>query len=122
MTVIDLDAYFRRIGYDGPRTPTLDVLRAIHARHPEAIPLENLNPFRRWPVRLDAASLEQKLVRDGRGGYCYEHNLLLGHVLSALAFRVTSLAARVLWNTPEGTIRPRSHSVLLVEIDNQRHV
>jgi N-hydroxyarylamine O-acetyltransferase len=123
MTVtIDLNAYFQRIGYAGPRTPTLDTLRAIHARHPETIPFENLNPLFRWPVRLDAASLEQKLVRDGRGGYCFEHNLLLGHVLTALGFSVTFLAARVLWNAPEGAVRPRSHAALLVEIDGQRYV
>ena len=30
----DLDAYFRRIGYDGPREPTLAVLRELHALHP----------------------------------------------------------------------------------------
>jgi N-hydroxyarylamine O-acetyltransferase len=34
---IDLDAYFVRIGYSGRREPTLETLRAIHARHPAAI-------------------------------------------------------------------------------------
>ena len=61
----DLDAYFERIGYAGPRSATLDTLEAIHARHPQAIPFENLNPLLHWPVRLDAASLQRKLVRDG---------------------------------------------------------
>jgi N-hydroxyarylamine O-acetyltransferase len=41
--VIDLDAYFERIGYTGTRAPTLDTLRDLHARHPEAIAFENLN-------------------------------------------------------------------------------
>ena len=26
---VDLDAYFARIGYDGPRVPTLDTLKEI---------------------------------------------------------------------------------------------
>ena len=43
---IDLDAYFRRIGYTGPRTATLETLRAIHALHPAAIAFENLDPLR----------------------------------------------------------------------------
>jgi N-hydroxyarylamine O-acetyltransferase len=93
---IDLDAYFERIGYAGERTPTLDTLRGIQACHPAAIAFENLNPLLGWPVRLDARSLQQKLVVDRRGGYCFEHNLLLGHVLNAVGFSVSGLAARIL--------------------------
>jgi len=117
MSAIDLDAYFERIGYGGGRTPTLDTLRAIHLRHPQSIPFENLNPLLGLPVRLDAPSLQQKLLFEGRGGYCFEQNLLLSHVLKELGFRVTELAARVLWNTPEGAVRPRSHMLLLVDLD-----
>jgi N-hydroxyarylamine O-acetyltransferase len=113
---IDLDAYFGRIGYDGERTATLDTLRGLVVRHTEAIPFENLNPLLRWPVRLDAPALEQKLVRDGRGGYCFEHNLLLSHVLKALGYSLTGLGARVLWNVPEGTLTPRTHMLLLVDL------
>ena len=40
---VDLDAYFARIGYDGPREPTLAVLRAIHQKHPDAIAFENVD-------------------------------------------------------------------------------
>jgi N-hydroxyarylamine O-acetyltransferase len=119
---IDLDAYFERIGYAGPRSVSVDTLAAIHLQHPQAIPFENLNPLLRWPVRLDARSLQQKLVRDGRGGYCYEHNLLLSHALQQLGFRVRWLAARVLWNVPEGTVRPRSHMLLLIDLDDRRYV
>ena len=32
-TAIDLEAYFKRIGYRGERLPTLDTLRAIQHRH-----------------------------------------------------------------------------------------
>jgi N-hydroxyarylamine O-acetyltransferase len=118
----DLDAYFERIRYAGDRSPALDTLRAIHAQHTEAIPFENLNPFLRWPVRLDAQSLQQKLVRDGRGGYCYEQNLLLSHALGTLGFRVTGLAARVLWNAPEDAVVRRSHMLLRVDLDQRVYI
>ena len=122
MTAIDLDAYFHRIGHDGGLAPTLDTLRALHLRHPETIPFENLNPLLGWPVRLDPAALEQKLVRDGRGGYCYEHNLLFRHVLESIGFRVAGFAARVLWNAPEGTVRPKTHMLLGVEVGRERYL
>ncbi len=115
-TTVDLDAYFSRIGYQGERTPTLETLETIIARHTEALPFENLNPFLRWSVRLDPVSLEEKMVRGGRGGYCFEQNLLLKSVLNALGYRVTGLAARVLWNAPEGVITPRTHMLLRVDM------
>ena len=113
----DLDAYLERIGYSGSRRATLDTLAAIHLDHARAIPFENLNPLLRWPVRLDVQTLQQKLVRGGRGGWCFEQNLLLRHALQALGFQVTGLAARVLWNAPEGTLGARSHMLLLVDLD-----
>ena len=118
----DLDAYLERIGYSGERSATLDTLAAIHVCHAQAIPFENLNPLMRWPVRLDVRSLQQKLVHGGRGGYCFEHNLLLSHALTALGFTVTGLAARVLWNAPEGAITARGHMLLLVDLDDRAYI
>lgn len=119
---VDLDAYFRRIGYTGERTPTLNTLWAIHALHPQAFAFENLNPLLRRPVHLDIGSIQQKLVQGGRGGYCFEQNLLLRNVLEALGFKVKGLAARVLWNMPEEVITPRGHMLLLVDIDDQSFI
>lgn len=114
-----LDAYFHRIGYSGERTTTITALKEILLLHPQAIPFENLNPFLRIPVFLDIAALFQKLVHGGRGGYCFEHNLLLKHVLTELGFQVKCLAARVLWNQPEGTITARGHMLLLIDFEDQ---
>ncbi|MGH8772336.1 MAG: arylamine N-acetyltransferase family protein [Burkholderiales bacterium] len=118
----DLDAYLERIGHTGSLAPTLDTLAAIQPRHTETIAFENLNPLMGWPVRLDAKSLQQKMVRDGRGGYCYEHNLLLKYALAALGFRVTGLAARVLWDAPEGVVTPRSHMLLRIDLERQIYI
>ena len=119
----DLDAYFARVGYTGPRDPTLDTLRVLHAKHAAAIPFENLNPLAGWPVRLDLESLENKLVRGGRGGYCFEQNLLFSRVLRELGYGVTDLAARVLWRSrTDDEIRPRTHMLLLVDVQGVKHL
>lgn len=115
----DLDRYFARIGYAGPRAANLDTLRALHLLHPQAIPFENLNPLLGLPVRLDIGSLQRKLVGSRRGGYCFEHNLLFSRVLKELGFRVTGLAGRVLWNQPTDALPPRSHKVLRIELDGR---
>ena len=118
LPAIDIEAYFARIGHAGPRAPTLDTLRELHLRHVQAIPFENLDPLLGRPVRLDLHALAQKLVRDGRGGYCFEHNLLFGHVLRTLGFRVTGLAARVLWNAAADAITARSHMLLRIDVED----
>ena len=116
VAAFDLDAYLTRIGYAGPLAATLETLRAIALRHPSAIPFENLDAYLRRPVLLDVASLQRKLVSGGRGGWCFEHNLLLGTALAAMGFHPVALGARVLWNAPAGRIGPRSHMVLRLDL------
>lgn len=112
----DLDAYFQRIGYAGPRTATFETLAAIHRLHPQAIPFENLDALLGHPITLGSSAFERKMLRGGRGGWCFEQNLLLGAVLGALGFRVTGYAARVMWNVPEGMVRARTHMLLGVQV------
>jgi N-hydroxyarylamine O-acetyltransferase len=119
---MDLEAYFRRIGYTGARTATQECLRAVLVHHTRSIPFENLNPYLGLPVPLDTAALERKLVRQRRGGYCFEQNLLLGEVLRALGFRVTGLAARVTWNAPESAVSARTHMLLRIDLDAGVHL
>jgi N-hydroxyarylamine O-acetyltransferase len=119
---IDLEAYFARIGYSGSRAAQLATLRALHAAHPSAIPFENLDPVLGRPVPLDAASLTAKLVRGGRGGYCYEQNGLFMRVLAALGFNVVGLAARVLRGHVEPDAPPRSHMLLKLDIDGEEFI
>ncbi len=117
---VDLDAYFARIGYDGPREPTLAVLRAITQKHPDAIPFENLDVLLGRGISIDPSAIDAKLIGAGRGGYCYEQNGLLKRVLTALGFKVEGLMARVLWMAPaDAPPRPRSHMVLGVKIDGE---
>ena len=119
---IDLDAYFKRVGYTGPGTATLATLRELHNLHPQAIPFENLDPLLGRPVKLDIVSLEGKLVDGGRGGYCFEQNLLFANVLRALGFAVQEGTARVRWSVPSGAHTPRVHAVLFVDVDGERYL
>jgi len=82
---LDLDAYLARIGYDGGVDPTVETLAALHRAHVLSIPFENLDILLGRPIRLDLASLQAKLIRARRGGYCFEQNSLFAAVLERLA-------------------------------------
>ena len=118
----DIDGYFARIGYRGRTDASLEALTALHRQHPQAIAFENLDPFLGTPVRLDLASLQDKIFARGRGGYCYEHNLIFMHALKALGFGVSGLAARVLWGQPDDAITARSHMLLRIELDGRTYI
>ena len=112
---LNLDAYFGRIGYAGPREVSIESLSTLHTSHLATIPFENVDVLLGRPIRLDIASLQAKLVDRRRGGYCFEQNTLFAAVLRHLGFRVTTLEARV---RPPGATRtlPRTHMVLRVDL------
>lgn len=119
---IDKKLYFRRIGFTGDVSSSLETLRQIHFLHPQAIPFENLNPLLRLPVALDLPSLERKILKNRRGGYCFEHNLVLKHILEGIGFKVKGLGARVMWNLPEDVVTARGHMLLLIELEEKQYI
>lgn len=114
--MVDLDAYFARTGYRGPRTPTLDTLHALVHAHVHAIPFENLDVLLERPIQLDPESIQAKLVDARRGGYCFEQNGLLLEVLSQLGFEARPLSARVRIGKPREHIPARTHLCVRVEL------
>lgn len=116
---LDLDAYCTRVGYDGPRAATFATLRALHLRHVNAIPFENLDVLLGRGVRIDLESIERKLIHDRRGGYCFEQNTLFAAVLRALGFAVTPYLARIRWQKNADDRTPLTHMVLRVRAEGR---
>jgi N-hydroxyarylamine O-acetyltransferase len=110
----DLPGYLEFIGFEGAPGADVATLRQLVLRHTLSIPFENLDALLRRRISLDPADVEQKLVRQRRGGWCFEQNLLLGNALRAVGFPVVDLAARVVWGRAADVVVPRTHRVLLV--------
>jgi N-hydroxyarylamine O-acetyltransferase len=118
---VDLPAYFERIGWGGGTRLTYDTLAALLAAHMAAMPFENLDVLLGRPIRLDLAGLQQKLVRDRRGGYCFEQATLFAAVLEALGFAPVRHTARVIMSTP-ACESPRTHMFLAIDLAEGRFV
>lgn len=110
---LDLEAYLARIAYAGPRSVTPESLAALHLAHATHVPFENLDILAGMSIGLDMKRLQEKLVAEGRGGYCFEQNLLFAAALERLGFKVIRLAARVRYRTT--LVLPKTHMTLLVE-------
>ncbi|MGW0004419.1 arylamine N-acetyltransferase family protein [Nocardia grenadensis] len=113
---LDLDAYLARIGYTGPRTPTRAVLRELVAAHTTTVPFENLEAVLGRPVPLDLETLQDKLVRRRRGGYCYENVIVFAAALERFGFGVTGLSGRVTMGS--GGLRPATHALLRITVSD----
>ena len=106
-----LEAYLDRIGLADTADPRL---AEVHRAHATNISFENFDPFSGTPVSLEVEDLEHKFVTRGRGGYCFEHNLLLKAALESLGdMEVSPMLARVRLG-PEGSPRPLNHLLLRV--------
>ncbi len=107
--VLNIARYLARIGYDGPKdTPcTLETLRRLQWCHACTIPFENLDVLLDGKIQIDGPGVYQKLVVEGRGGYCFEHNTLFLEMLTALGFEVHGLSGRV--GSNRQVVPPRTH-------------
>lgn len=120
---IDLEQYFRRIGYNGSRVPTLETLQAIVFAHAISIPFENLDVLLNGVVLLKNSAVDKKILGTHRGGYCFEQNILMMRVLGALGFTVLPISSRVRIDRPLSPwASPRTHVLLLVTIENVRWI
>ena len=114
----ELDAYFERINYSGSTEPAEKTLKEIHICHALNVPFENLDVFYGKPPLLDEASLCSKIVKNRRGGYCFEMNGIFSIALKRMGFKVTDLLARV---TIDGiNFTSKTHQVILVETEGKK--
>jgi N-hydroxyarylamine O-acetyltransferase len=119
---IDLDAYRRRIGFDGPDTPTLETLARLIERHAASIPFENIDVLAGRVPRLDVASLQDKFVQRRRGGYCFEQNAFFLAALRHVGFAVAGLEGRVRSGVPAEVVTARTHMAIRVTIDGEHYL
>jgi len=121
MAGFDLDAYLARIRYEGPLRADHATLSGLLAAHMTAIPFENLDVLLGRAISLDIEALQDKIVRDRRGGYCFEQATLFDAALRALGFRTMLRSSRVVLVLPPDKA-PRGHMIVVVELPEGTYV
>jgi N-hydroxyarylamine O-acetyltransferase len=112
---MELEAYLRRIMYQGSREPTLEVLTALQEAHLNAVSYENLDIHLGRTVPLGLAWAYQKIVLKKRGGWCFEMNTLFAWALQEMGFAVQFLSSGVL--RPNGITPDGDHMILLIQLE-----
>jgi len=115
---MNIDAYLKRINYNGPRDVSAETLRALQVAHLTSVPFENLSIHAGERIVLDEDALFTKIVEERRGGFCYECNGLFAGLLRAMGFDVAMLAAGVAQR--DGGFGPIfDHMTLMVTLDDR---
>ena len=114
-----LDSYLDRIGFEGPLRVDHDTLIAIHRKHLEKIPYENLDVQlgHRSDTSIEAAY--SKIVERGRGGWCYEMNGLVGWALAVIGFPIKRVCGGVA-RSLRGDSAMGNHLVLITELEGKK--
>jgi N-hydroxyarylamine O-acetyltransferase len=112
---MDVREYLARIAYDGPLEPTAETLAGLHRAHMRSVPFENLDLHIGRRNVIDPEHNYEKIVRNHRGGWCFELNGTFARLLERLGFAVTRYSAAVVLSEP-GT-PDFAHLTLRVDLD-----
>jgi N-hydroxyarylamine O-acetyltransferase len=117
----NLSAYLKLINYIGSSEITLDNLHSIQENHVMAITFENLDIhlLGKGSVDITPSYVENKILFEKRGGYCWEQNTLLFHMLKAFGFQVRRVGCKVLYREPVNIPISIGHMALLICIDDK---
>ena len=79
----NISTYFKRINYTGPAGVDTATLHALMRHQLFSVPFENLDVQAGKVVSLAPDDIADKVLTQGRGGYCYEVNGLFAMALEA---------------------------------------
>ena len=113
----DLESYFNRIGFAFPERVDVATLSSMMRQQLFSVPFENIDVQNGKIVSLVPEDIADKILRQRRGGYCYEVNGLFAMALEALGIRYQFVAARPMFYPAR---RPRTHMAIVADIDGFR--
>ena len=122
MNQTQVQAYLKRINYQGNIGATLKTLSQLQYSHLLSVPFENLDIHTNRVIELNTSRFYEKVVQNNRGGFCYELNGLYNELLLSLGFKTKMISARV-YSDSKGYYNPEfDHLAIIVQIDEHAYL
>ena len=93
--------YLHRLQVNTTENPSYSFLSKLQEQHLSTIPFENLDIHQGNKIVLDQDRIYEKIVKCGRGGFCYELNGLFCRLLRSLGFS-SHKKSSALWQQKTG--------------------
>ena len=122
MTEAEIADYLDLLGIRSPLSADLETLRVLQTRHIDVFPFQSLSTVMGEPISLKLEDIIHKIIKNRRGEYCYELNLLFYHLLKYLGFDVEILTGYIIQNNDVSEPRPRTHVLLKVTLNHQAYI
>ena len=120
--LMDTREYLSRIGLDNAGAAAdRTALRLLQRQHLLNVPFENLDIHWKRPIVLDTNAFYGKIVKENRGGFCYELNGLFNELLREAGFQTRLVSGRV--SNGSGGFGPEyDHMAILVIIGEMQYL
>jgi N-hydroxyarylamine O-acetyltransferase len=109
--------YLQRIQVNKTENLSHSFLSKLQEQHLLTVPFENLDIHQSKKIVLDENRIYEKIVVNGRGGFCYELNGLFCWLLRFLDFSVSMVSSQVYRSAADMFTPQFDHMVLLVNLE-----
>lgn len=119
---MEIDKILQRIKFknDERIEPTLNNLKELMTSYILNVPYENLSLKLKLGFSSNLLNIYKKIVRQNRGGVCYESNTLFAYLIQKLGYKVKMIFAQV--EDKENIASNYPHLALMVRINKEDYL
>lgn len=99
---------------------SINFIKELQRAHLATFPFSNLGVLLNEDLSLESEVLFTRVVRNRRGGYCFEQNKIFFEILNSIGFRCEIALGRVLHNRDIDV--PRTHRITKVTIGDSKYL
>lgn len=114
-----VNKYLKTLGFHKPIQNLEDITKLIQS-HLSTFSFSSGKVLLKNKISLELSDIYETIVKQKRGGYCFEHNKLLYEVLKELGFDVEFFLARVINNTNHEV--PQTHRFTMLNFKDEKYI
>lgn len=119
---MNIKEYLTRIKYQEDLFLNFETLQKLQKQHLMYIPFENLDIHYGIPIYLDIDRMYHKIIKNKRGGFCYELNSLFCKLLQEIGFDAKMISAKVYNNKIDDFGEEFDHMAIIVKLEETEYL
>lgn len=114
-----VNQYLKKLSFDKPIKNLEDITKLIQA-HISTFAFSSGKVLLKNEISLELPDIYETIIKQKRGGYCFEHNKFFHEVLKELGFDIEFFLARVINNTNNEV--PQTHRFSILNFKGEKYL